>query len=142
MQNLKNHKRIYPLHHLVLTPLTLVFFIWSIVQLFNSTNELKENIYFLILSVILLIIGVLLRIYAAKNQDRIIRLEMRFRYKELTGNSFSEFEKKLTIKQIVGLRFAGDEEIVALIDKAIMGKLSNIEIKKQITDWQEDNQRV
>jgi hypothetical protein len=82
------------------------------------------------------------RVYALKNQDRLIRLEMRQRYFELTGTSFNSKENQLKLSQIIALRFASNEELLALIDLAIKDKLSNKEIKMAITNWQADLLRV
>lgn len=144
MQNFKNHTRYYPLHHFILTPLTIVYFIWSLVKLVKAWDggiPLEES-YQLLGAVILVILPILARIYALKNQDRTIRLEMRQRYFELTGESFSPKERKLRLSQIVALRFASDAELVVLIDKAIAGGMRSKEIKKEIQHWQEDRRRV
>lgn len=77
-----------------------------------------------------------------KNQDRLIRIEMRYRYFELTGKSFAEKEKHLKLGQVIALRFACDEELTILIEKAISEKLTSTEIKKAITNWLPDNNRV
>ncbi|EMS31559.1 hypothetical protein C943_02214 [Mariniradius saccharolyticus AK6] len=84
----------------------------------------------------------LARIYALKNQNRIIRLEMRQRYFELTGKSFKEKESQLRLSQIIALRFAGDAELLPLMDRAIKEKMKADDIKKAVTDWQEDRHRV
>ncbi|MGY6742373.1 MAG: DUF6526 family protein [Cecembia sp.] len=145
MQNYKNHTRYYPFHHFVLTPLTLVFFIWTLVNLFSAIGsgvQVSQEVYHLIGATILLLLPLLARIYALKNQDRIIRLEMRQRYFELTGESFREKERKLRLSQIIALRFAGDNELLELIDKAIKEGLRSKVIKQSIENWQEDNRRV
>ena len=80
--------------------------------------------------------------YATKNQDRTIRLEMRLRYFEMTGTSFSSKEKQLKLSQIIALRFAGDAEILPLMERTIAENLSVKEIKSAITDWQGDYNRV
>ena len=49
---------------------------------------------------------------------------------------------KLTVRQIVGLRFSSDEEFPALAQKAIQDNLSEKEIKKQIKNWKADTYRV
>ena len=82
------------------------------------------------------------RIYATKNQDRIIRLEMRQRYFEMTGKSFAEKENQLRLGQIIALRFASDEELLNLMEKAIAEKLKSKEIKQAIRNWQADTNRV
>ena len=138
MQNVKTHKRYFPLHHFILIPLTVGIFIWSIIQLLKTT----DNIPFFLIAVILLIISIITRIYALKNQDRIIRLKMRLRYFQLTQQSLSGIEQKLTMKQLVALRFAGDDKLISLINRTINENLSPGEIKNNIKNWQADHYRV
>lgn len=144
MQNYKNHTRYFPLHHFVVTPFTLIIMAWSLVNLFTvwGTEELSQAWYSLAIAFVLLLLPVIARIYALKSQDRIIRLEMRQRYFELTGKSFLKLENKLRLSQIIALRFAGDDELLPLMDKAIKEKLKSKEIKKSIKNWQEDIRRV
>lgn len=144
MQNYKNHTRYFPLHHFLITPLTLIIMAWSLVNLFTlwETKEISQALYNILIAFVLLLLPVLARIYALKTQDRIIRLEMRQRYFELTGTSFLKMEKKLRMSQIIALRFAGDEELIPLMEKAIKDKLKSNEIKKSIKNWQEDRRRV
>lgn len=80
--------------------------------------------------------------YALVNQNRIVRLEMRFRYYVLTQKNFESYEKILSFGQIAALRFASDEELLGLLEKAINDKLSADEIKKAIKVWVPDNMRV
>jgi len=40
------------------------------------------------------------------------------------------------------LRFASDEEFVALVDKAVTENLSEYDIKKAIKNWKADNERL
>ena len=142
MQNYKNHLRLNPAHHFVLTPLSLAFFVWSIVFAFDCSAELNYRIITVIVATSLLMTVFIARVYAIKNQDRIIRLEMRQRYFEMTGTSFSAKEKQLKMSQIIALRFAGDAELLPLMERAIAEKLSSKEIKLAVTDWQADYHRV
>ncbi|WP_373495192.1 DUF6526 family protein [Aquiflexum sp.] len=144
MQSYKNHTRYFPLHHFVVTPLTLIILAWSLVNLFTvwGTEDLSQAWYFLAIAFVLALLPVIARIYALKTQDRIIRLEMRQRYYEMTGKSFLKLENKLRLSQIVALRFAGDDELLNLLDKAVKDKLRSKEIKKSIKNWQEDRRRV
>ncbi len=142
MQNYKNHLRLNPAHHFVLTPLATIIFVWSIILAFDCSVELSYRIITLIATTSLLMITFIARVYAIKNQDRIIRLEMRQRYFEMTGTSFSGKEKQLNMSQIIALRFAGDAELLPLIERAIAEKLSSKEIKLAVTDWQADYHRV
>lgn len=145
MQNYKNHARSFAVHNYVLIPLALAFFIWTVADLIHSMmggTDLLYSFYHLIAATVLLLLPFVARYYGLKNQDRIIRLEMRFRYFELTGKSFKEKESKLRLSQIIALRFAGDEEFLPLMEKAIKEDMKAKEIKMAITNWQEDNRRV
>jgi len=142
MQNYKNHLRLNPAHHFVLIPTTLGLFIWSVVCFFVSDAEFEEKLFWFLASFALILVSMITRVYALKNQDRLIRLEMRQRYFELTGTSFNSKENQLKLSQIIALRFASNEELPALIDLAIKDKLSNKEIKMAITNWQADLLRV
>jgi hypothetical protein len=141
MQNLSNHRRFSPIHHFFLTPLLITLFVWSIVYCVQNGFSFA-TIYFLVGSFILNLITLISRSYALKNQDRIIRIEMRFRYFELTGNSFSDKEKHLKMGQIIALRFAGDNELAELTEKAISDNLTSNQIKIAIKNWLADNNRV
>ncbi|TXI83322.1 MAG: hypothetical protein E6Q38_03685 [Crocinitomicaceae bacterium] len=142
MQNYKNHLRLNPAHHFVLTPLATIIFVWSIILAFDCSVALSYRIITVIATTSLLMTAFIARVYAIKNQDRIIRLEMRQRYFEMTGTSFSAKEKQLKLSQIIALRFASDEELLSLMERAIAEKLSSKEIKLAITDWQADYHRV
>jgi len=72
-------------------------------------------------------------------QDRAIRAEENLRYFALTG---SMLDPRLTMQQIVALRFAPDLELVGLVNRAITENLSNNEIKKAIKNWKPDLNRV
>ncbi len=80
--------------------------------------------------------------YALTLQDRIVRLELRYRYFTLTNERLELLEKNLSESQLFALRFAPDEELPNLVDKAIAENLSATVIKKSIKNWLADNQRV
>ncbi len=142
-QNYQNHARIYPFHHLIITPLTLIFLGWTVYRLDFSTAEATwDSIYAMLGAVTLAMIPLLARIYALKTQNRIILMETRLRYFHLTGEPFYPKEKLLRMGQIIALRFAGDEELLPLMEKAIKEKLSPKDIKQRIQDWQGDYRRV
>ena len=141
-QNYKNHMRFFPLHHFVLTPLSLAYLGLVIAsdnfQNATGLDALRE----LLLPFLIFFLLLIARIYALKNQDRLIRLEMRQRYFELTGKSFLAIEEKLGMKRIIALRFASNEELVDLIEKALAENLSPKDIKQSIQNWQADHMRV
>jgi len=80
--------------------------------------------------------------YALTLQNRIVRLEMRYRYFTLTGKRFEEFEYKLTDDQIFALRFAPDNELIPLVEDVLKNNLTGDAIKKAIVHWKADYHRV
>ena len=80
--------------------------------------------------------------YALTTQDRIVRLEVRFRYFTLTGQRFEPLEKNLSLGQILALRFASDGEFPELVKRAIAENLSPDDIKRAVKEWQGDYMRV
>lgn len=142
-QNYGNHTRYYPFHHFVLTPLTLIFLGWTVsIMDFSSQETALESAYLFIGAFVLFLLPLLARVYALKLQNRIIINEMRNRYFHLTGKTFDEKEQNLTLGQIIALRFASNEELLGLMDRAIAEKLSAKEIKQQIKNWKGDYIRV
>jgi hypothetical protein len=81
----------------------------------------------------------LLRRFALRLQDRIIRLEMQVRLARL-GRA-ADFDR-LALRQLIALRFASDAELPALIERAIAERLGSKQIKQAITDWQGDYLRT
>lgn len=139
-QNYANHVRVDPMFHQVIFFLSLiavVLALWIVIRYFSlSAIEL------LLLAVVVLLVALRLRAYATKLQDRIIRTEERLRLQALcTGPSASRIGE-LTIDQLIGLRFASDAEVPALVDKTLAQNLSKTDIKKAIVHWRPDNYRV
>lgn len=142
-QNYQNHARYYPFHHFVVTPLTLMYLGFTVYRMdFASSESVSSSLYMLLGAIILVMLPLLARIYALKTQNRIILMEMRQRYFHLTGLAFYPKENQLKLGQIIALRFAGDDELLELMEKAILNKLSPKEIKLQVKDWRGDHRRV
>jgi hypothetical protein len=51
-------------------------------------------------------------------------------------------DPRLGVKQIVALRFASDEEFVALAKKAADEQMAPVDIKKAVKNWRADHYRV
>lgn len=142
-QNFKNHARYSKFHHFLITPLSALYFGWTLAKMdFATKDSSLESMYFFLGAFLILLLPNLARVYALKLQNRIILNEMRNRYFHLTGSTFEEKEKNLKLGQIIALRFASDEEILPLLDKAIAEKLPAKEIKMQIKNWRGDYIRV
>jgi hypothetical protein len=109
---------------------------------FSSQETSLESAYLFIGAFVLVLLPLLARMYALKLQNRIILNEMRNRYFHLTGKTFEEKEQNLRLGQIIALRFAGNDELLGLMDRAIAEKLTAKEIKQQIKNWKGDYIRV
>jgi uncharacterized membrane protein YfcA len=143
LQNYQNHKRYYIPHHFIFLPMVFAAMVIGGYKAYNSPANSLEWGLFAVTSFFIFYLALMLRQhYALNNQNRIVRLEFRLRYFELTGSSSSAIEKQLSFGQIAALRFAGDAEFKVLLDKAIKENLSADKIKRAIVDWQADTMRV
>jgi hypothetical protein len=90
-------------------------------------------------------VGVLIsisRLYTTRLQDRIIRLEMRLRCAPFLTPEQQKALLALDLRRIAALRFASDEEIPALLDRAVRDSLSPDEIKRAVKNWVPDFDRT
>jgi Family of unknown function (DUF6526) len=141
-QNYKNHVRFVTGYHYVLFGIILVLFICSLVNFYQeikSDEGVLEPTILVLLTIGLLLVTWYARAFALKAQDRAIRAEENFRHFILTGKPL---DSALRIGQIVALRFASDNEVVALAQKAVTDNLSGKDIKTKIQNWKADNDRV
>ncbi len=143
----KNPVRYYPLHHFILLPLTLIMVGYTIRRYVHVAGDDSEisRLWFSLAAVTLLFFATLVMLrqhYALTLQNRIARLEVRQRYFEVSGQRFAPLEKDLTLKLILTLRLAGDQELLALAQASAREKLSPKAIQARINDFQFDPMRV
>ena len=136
-QNVKNHTRwLPPFHYFVLPVLFL--------NVLNAGRHLwldptRSTTFALVVAIALLMLAGLSRGMAVAVQDRVIRLEMQLRLKQVLPADLQARAAGLTPKQLVALRFAGDDELPALVRDVLDGKLpSQKAIKLAIKHWQAD----
>jgi len=142
IQTYYNHIRFYTPHHFIYYPVLILFLIASI-YLSITTEDHLVWAFISVAFVFLFALAYMLRQhYALTLQNRIVRLEMRYRYFTLTGKRFEEFEYKLTDDQIFALRFAPDNELIPLIEDVLKNNLTGNAIKKAIVHWKADYHRV
>ena len=80
--------------------------------------------------------------YSLTNQNRLVRLEMRLRYYQLTQKRLEDIEPGLSFSQLAALCFASDDELPGLIQQTLDNKLSPDAIKRSIKNWLPDTMRV
>ena len=141
-QSYAKHAKFVPMFHFVLGGIIVLSLIGSLVNLWQSIGD-HERLYnaslISAMSVALFLLFVFARSFAVGVQDRAIRAEENLRHFALTGK---RLDPRLTIKQIVGLRFGSDAEFVELARKAAEEGMTPDAIKKSVTTWRADHDRV
>ncbi|MCR8634620.1 DUF6526 family protein [Paenibacillus radicis (ex Xue et al. 2023)] len=137
-QNYSNHRKMDPPYHYVLSFLCLLILIGSIWFLIAS-GKVFEGLLFLAIALALLILFLKVRGYGLRAQDRAIRAEENLRHFILTG---MPHDSRLTIGQIIALRFASDKEFPQLSRKAAENNMKPDDIKKAINSWRADHNRL
>lgn len=141
-QNFSNHSRLVPLYHFILVPLVLAMIAGSVLNFkrhYDAGLGLLIPSLLILTAVILFLVTLFTRSFALKAQDRAIRAEENLRYFAVTG---SLPDQRLTIQQIIALRFASPNELLDLTHRAVNENLSPKDIKKAIKNWKGDYYRV
>lgn len=144
-QHYKNHSRLDPLHHFITGTILVVLLVASSIGLFHACGDCTNHVglhnamLFLTTTIVLILVWFTSRRSALKAQDRAIRAEENLRHFIATGKAF---DSRLSMRQIIALRFAGDDEFVALAKQAADEDLSSKQIKMAIKHWRADNYRV
>lgn len=146
-QNLANHVRYDPpFHFFILAVFAINVIIAGYflgVALFSGQlRYIIVHIWLFIFAVAMLVLLGKVRGYPIKVQDRIIRLEERLRLMSLLQEPLRSRIGDLQDAQLIALRFASDEELPRLVQRALDEKLSRSDIKKAIVKWRPDNSRV
>ena len=139
--NYKTHRKWVPAYHFGLFLIVVATLIGATINLFKSTGGpgLYSASLILAISVALVFATLFLRTFALKAQDRAIRAEENMRHFVKHG---SLLDSRLTMRQIIGLRFASDEEYDDLAARAVSENMNEDDIKKAIKNWKADTYRV
>lgn len=140
-QSFSNHGRIVPMYHIGVFLIFIVNFFWAIYQLIQGvTGQAVMN---LLLAIALLLMFFSVRPMVLTVQDRLIRLEMRLRLRDVLPTDLHAKIPTLTVDQLIALRFASDAELADLVREVLAGRLATRkEIKKKVKDWQPDYLRA
>ena len=139
-QTYANHTRFDPAFHWFLAPFFLIAWIASVVHLIRHPHWHSAACMIFAFALVLLVTK--MRMYSIKVQDRVIRLEERMRLTTLLPEPLRARIGDLTERQLIGLRFASDAEIPALVERALREKLTQKQIKQAIQNWRPDYFRV
>ncbi|MBS1813965.1 MAG: hypothetical protein JSS87_03720 [Acidobacteria bacterium] len=138
-QGFKSHARFDPWFHFFLAPLNFLILIVAAKTAWVYRDKL--HYFFLAIAISLVLMGFKTRLYALRNQDRIIRLEERTRLSRLMPQEPTVVEA-LTMQQCIGLRFASDEEAADLARIAVREHLTSKQIKERVKTWRADHHRI
>jgi hypothetical protein len=142
-QNLKNHGRIDPQFHFVTFFVLIANLVFAVLHLVHHWKDAPiASGWYLFLSLVVFIPFFKLRMYPLRVQDRVIRLEERLRLQALAPAPWHSQIYRLTEDQLIGLRFAADDEVVELAKQALEHNLTRKEIKERIQNWRPDDFRI
>lgn len=140
-QSYANHARLVPLYHGLTFGLLLVNLGWSSLQVVR--NPSWGTAVAVLLAVALILLFFFARIFALGVQDRVIRLEERLRMERLFDGDLKARIAEFTTPQLVGLRFASDEELPALARRVLDEGIRDRKVIKQaVRNWRADHQRI
>jgi len=142
VQSFSNHAQIVPMYHYVTLGLLQLTFIGACVNLYQSWGDhvrLYSASLIVTLTLATLLLALYARFFALKAQDRAIRAEEQLRHYVMTGKLL---DPRLTMRQTIGLRFASNDEFVALAQRAADQSLPAKEIKQAVRNWRADTDRV
>jgi hypothetical protein len=114
--------------------LAVVLAIWDAVR-----APSLRSITLVLLAVVVVMTVSLLRVFAIRLQNRIIRLEMQVRLVRLGRE---DAMTRLELPQLIALRFASDAELPPLIDRTLAETLTPDQIKRAVKAWQADTLRT
>lgn len=141
VQNYQNHVRNDFLFY-TYTLLCLVAMITALVGIGLDNTRVTGGAV-VILSLASALMSVRTRTYGLTVQDRVVRLEMRLRLRELLDPALASRIGELSVKQLAALRFASDSELPELAKKVIEEGIRDTKaIKRMVKDWQADFLRV
>ena len=142
-QNYSNHGRFDPAFHFFIVPLLIANLVISVTNTVRHwPQECFLHIWWIVMSVVLLVIAGRGRDRALKVQDRVILLEEKLRYERLLPADLVERSAGLSLRQIVALRFASDAELSGLVLRSLSEGLPPKAIKQAIQQWKPDYVRV
>jgi hypothetical protein len=136
-QTFASHRRFFPLFHFFAFPILAINVFVAVWQLVQAPS--KQTLWWVVVSLALASLALASRASTLIVQNRLIGLEMRLRLSAVLPPELRGRIGELTLKQIIGLRFASDGEIAGLVQRCLGGELTTAdEVKRQVRDWRPD----
>ncbi len=141
VQSYANHRRVFPLYHLFALPILIAHVIVTMVA--SVRHPSLWNLWLVVVA--LGIVGGMVANHASPLtvQDRVIALEMRLRLATVLPVELCQRIPELHLKQLVGLRYASDDELVGLVERCLQGELATADaVKREVRHWRPDYVRA
>jgi hypothetical protein len=140
-QTYANHRRFFPLYHYVALPILLANVVVAVAHAIRQPSAF--NGWLVVLAIGLLSGLLALRASALIVQNRLIALEMRLRLATTLEPELRSRIPELHLRHLIGLRFAGDEELPDLVDRCLKGELATTDaVKREVKQWRPDYLRA
>lgn len=141
VQSYATHRRLFPLFHYVALPILLANVAVAVGHAIRRPS--MWNAWLVVVSLGLVAGLVASRASTLYVQNRVIALEMRLRLAATLPPELRTRIPELRLRQLIGLRFAGDGELPALVERCLRGELATADaIKREIRDWRPDFARA
>jgi hypothetical protein len=141
-QSFRSHASVDPFYMSSGLIIALNLVLAIILLIMSLHTQLLLGIWIVALSAVVLMLFLKLRAYPLRLQDRIIRLEERIRLDALLSEPLRKRIPELSEDQLIGLRFAPDEEIPSLVELTLDKGLNRRQIKERIQNWRPDHWRI
>ena len=140
-QSYSNHRRVFPLYHLFALPVLLAH---VIVTFIGAVREPTVwTVWMVVVALGLAAAAVANRASTLIVQNRVIGLEMRLRLATVLPVELCQRIPELDIRQLVGLRYAGDAELAGLVERCLRGELATADaVKRAVRQWRPDYVRA
>lgn len=140
-QNYENHVRRLPMTYTLMALILLANFAWTAYRLKDGLTG--DTLMAFLVSIALFIMALSARTQTLTVQNRVVRLEMRHRFRDLLPSDLLPRACALPIPQVVALRFASDAELPELVNEVLSGQLTDPKaIKQRVREWQADHLRA
>ena len=141
VQTFQNHAKTVPLYHYVVFPLLTINLAMAVVAAIEAPGA--GTIVAAGTAVALVLLALFARSFALRVQDRVIRLEMRMRLRELLPVALHSRITEFTPGQLVALRFASDAELPELAQTVLRDRVTDKKaIKLMVKNWTADDLRT
>jgi hypothetical protein len=136
-QSFANHRRWFPLYHYVALPILVIHVVIALAHLVRRPT--LWNAWLVVLAFGLAAGLVASRASILIVQNRVIGLEMRLRLAATLPAELRARIPELRLRQLIGLRFAGDDELTGLVERCLHGELETADsVKRAVRDWRPD----